>query len=123
MSVSAAAGAGFWKSWAMPDRQKVQSGASSGQETSGAAAATGATAESGATAKRIDPVATFTELTKGTPEQRLFKAWLARHHLTQDEYDALPLDERKKLDEDFRKELEEQTRGGAATIRSVDIVV
>lgn len=117
MSVSAAAGAGFWTAWATPDRQKVQSGASAGQESSGA------TAEKGATAKRIDPVATFTELTKGTPEQRLFKAWLARHHLTQEQYDDLPLDERKKLDEDFRKELEEQTRGGAATIRSVDIVV
>ena len=114
MSISVAAGVGIWTNWAASARQNLQAGTSTGQDSSG---------ETKSLEKNADPVDAFTELMKGTPEQRMFKAWLARHHMSQDQYDALSAEEKKKLGESFRKELKDSLKGGIEAPNSVDIVV
>lgn len=100
------------QSWITGNRQNLQAGSSAGQSGTGT---------SGSTTSAADPVSAFTDLIKGSPEQRMFKMFLARHKLTEAQYDALSTDDKKKLQDEFEKETEEQAGGGSGT--EVDVVV
>lgn len=117
MSVSAAAAYGFWQKPVGNTRQDLPAASAAGQEpTSGGGSATGSKAERSA-------VDSFMEYVSGTAEERMFKAFLARRHMSKDDYDALPQEERQKIEEEFRKELQDRATDGAPVGRSVDVVV
>jgi hypothetical protein len=60
----------------------------------------------------------LTNYLKETPAQRMVDSWLAQHHLTEKQLDAMPPKQqqaiRKQMAEDIKKKVQEQTGGGAA---------
>ncbi len=117
MNISGISTYGFHRAPAETFRQNlpaVNGGTASSLGESGSAAG----AKSGA-----DATEEFMSYVKGTPEQRMFKSFLARQGMKQEDFDALSLEERRKLEAKFREELEEQAQAGSGKTKSVDIVV
>ena len=57
-----------------------------------------------------DPAKQFTDYMKQTPEQRMQAAWLQRHGLSQDEFNAMSPDAQKKIMDQMRAEMDEEMK-------------
>lgn len=119
MTVSAVSGYGSGQSSAAQGRQNLLGASSFGQFLSGTDAG------SGLETPASDPAQQFVDLMKGTPEQRMFKLFLARHHLTEDQFGSLSVDDQKKLTDEFKTELKDKMRRNATADAAtpVDIAV
>lgn len=62
-----------------------------------------------------DAVQAFKDYMAKTPEQRMQESWLQSHGITQEEFDAMSPDEKQKLMDMMRKEIEEKARAEALT--------
>jgi hypothetical protein len=113
MFVSAASSLGFRQNPVTRSGQNLPSGAAAGQTSP-------ETSESRSGVSASDPVSAFRDLIKGTPEQRMFRMFLARHKLSEEQYAALPAEDKKKLKDEFEKETKGST---AASHAPVDITV
>lgn len=121
MIVSTASAYDFRSILAMRSRQKLPAGTSSG--VAPVSAADGTETGSDAAASTDDTASRFADLIKGTPEQRMFKAFLARHHLDTADYAALSTEDQKKLRDEFEEEMKKKVGSGDGAATSVDVVV
>jgi hypothetical protein len=108
----------FVSAMPFPTHRPIRPSAAGQNLQPGGQSATGAE-QSGSAAAADDPVSAFTDLVKGTPEQRMFRMFLARHKLTEAQYAALSSDDQKKLQDEFKKETKEKTATGS----KLDVVV
>jgi hypothetical protein len=60
-----------------------------------------------------DPVQEFRNYMKETPAQRLEDSWLAAHHLTRQQYEAMSPQEREGIQKQMATELKEQVKQAA----------
>jgi hypothetical protein len=60
-----------------------------------------------------DPVNQFNDYMKLTPEQRWQQAWLQKHGISQEEFDAMGADQKRKLMEQMRAEMEQEMKDKA----------
>lgn len=116
MSISAVA-LGFGQSDPSKARQNLPSGSTFGDILSGLTGASDPTAAD----SKADPVKTFTDLVKGTPQEKMFKLFLARHHLTEDQFKQLSSDDQKKLTDEFKTETKKKTAGTVDTGKALDV--
>jgi len=78
-----------------------------------AAAMAAAAATPAATIGGTDPVQEFRNYMKETPAQRLEDSWLAAHHLTRQQYEAMSPQEREGIQKQMATELKEQVKQAA----------
>lgn len=117
MTVSAVYASNSQANGTQQNRQNVQGSSTFGQYLTGSAT-TSATDGSA-----NDAVSTFSDLMKGTPQERMFKLFLARHHLTQDQYNSLSKDDQKKLADEFKQEVKSKAKQNSQDAASLDIAV
>lgn len=92
----------------------------------GSSAAIDTSVKKDAEETKPDAVKEFKDYMAKTPEQRMQEAWLQSHGITQEEFDAMTPDEKQKLMDMMRKEIEEKVRADAMTgggKKTVDIFV
>lgn len=82
------------------------------QQRTAAALAAAAAAPAAATGAS-DPVQEFRNYMKETPAQRLEDTWLAAHHLTRQQYEAMSPQERDGIQKQMASELKEQVKQAA----------
>ncbi|MDE1153674.1 MAG: hypothetical protein PW788_14155 [Micavibrio sp.] len=77
--------------------------------------------------KKTDSTAStkFLDYMKQTPAQRLQEAWLAQHNITQQQFDAMGADEKQKLIDQMKQEMQAkmQDRANSPDHKPVDILV
>lgn len=56
----------------------------------------------------------FTEYMKKSPEERMMDDWLRAHGMTKEEFDALGPEEKQKILEEMRQDIEEKMKQKAA---------
>jgi hypothetical protein len=61
-------------------------------------------------ASSSDPAQAFLDYMKKTPAQRMVKAWLAAHHLTQQQLDAMPPAQRTAIERQMAQDIQNETR-------------
>ncbi len=120
MFVSSAFASVFRQSPTTRIGQNLPTGAITGQNTPESASSGTQSADDGTTGSAADPASAFQKLVKGTPEQRMFRMFLARHKLTEEQFADLSADDKKKLVEEFEKEMK---AGTAAQHAPVDVTV
>ena len=102
MSVQGIGGLGAYASVAANYR-------SSAQQRTAAAMSAAASVQSAAPGAS-DPVQQFRNYMKETPAQRLEDTWLAAHHLTRQQYEAMSPQEREGIQKQMATELKEQVK-------------
>jgi hypothetical protein len=65
---------------------------------------------SSAKPKEKSPTELFQDYMHKTPEQRWHEAWLAQHNLTEEQFNALPPEEKLKLEAQMRDDLKTQVK-------------
>jgi len=61
-----------------------------------------------------DPTSAFTAFINETPAQRMQDAWLQQHGVTQQQFNALSADDKQKLLDQMKRDLEERMKEQAA---------
>ena len=79
-------------------------------------------AKSGA-AKSDQATQDFLDYMKETPAQRLEDSWLAAHHLTRKDLEAMSPEQRKAIEKQMAADIEQQIKEAAKSKRRTDIVV
>jgi hypothetical protein len=86
---------------------------SSAQQRTAAAMAAATANQAATTTTASDPVQEFRNYMKETPAQRLEDSWLAAHHLTRQQYEAMSPQERQAIQQQMASELKEQVKQAA----------
>jgi hypothetical protein len=82
-----------------------------------------ASASSSDKSKNDQATQDFLDYMKETPAQRLEDAWLASHHLTRKQLEAMSPDQRKAIEKQMETEIEAQIKQAAQSRPKTDIVV
>ena len=82
-----------------------------------------ASATKSATAKSDQATQDFLAYMKETPAQRLEDAWLASHHLTRKDLEAMSPEQRKAIEKQMETEIEAQIKQAAQSRPKTNIVV
>jgi hypothetical protein len=72
---------------------------------------------------KYDAVKEFQDYMKMTPGERMQYAWLKQHGISKEEFDAMPADEKQKLMEQMKREIEEKIKADAVKKSHTDILV
>lgn len=73
--------------------------------------------------KKYDAVQEFQDYMKMTPGERMQYAWLKQHNISKADFDALSEDEKQKLMEQMKREIEEKIKADAIKKSHTDILV
>lgn len=65
-------------------------------------------AQSAGSGSDSDPSQYFLNYMKETPAQRMQDAWLAAHHLTREDLDAMPPDQRQAIEQQMANDIKNQ---------------
>lgn len=72
---------------------------------------------------KYDAVQEFRDYMKMTPGERMQYAWLKQHGISKEEFDSMPADEKQKLMEQMKREIEEKIKADAVKKSHTDILV
>ncbi len=72
---------------------------------------------------KYDAVQEFRDYMKMTPGERMQYAWLKQHGISKEEFDSMPADEKQKLMEQMKREIEEKIKADAIKKSHTDILV
>jgi hypothetical protein len=124
MSISAIGGAE--SPFSIYDKDKARQNLQGNSSLMGASAAIDPSVMNVPTADADDPVKQFTDYMKLTPEQRWQQAWLQRHGITQEEFDAMSAEDKRKIMEQMRADMERDMKDKAdakAKATNTDLLV